>query len=204
VATGAYEVGQSRPGRWDIPPYRLAGGYGTVHTPRDQEWPRKAKELDEIRNLTGQPEVGDEPMGAAEHANGERSNVAADFGDYAALAALLGNGATFHHDEHYTRLEGLTPRIEAAAREFFAALKWVPPYATRGYYTAGHLHDIPIRHNDAWALRTFARIVGGDAWVVVVRPTRLGPDGQYVVEPQNGWRVVGRDGPNGRRIHLQR
>lgn len=195
VATGNYEA----------QPFRLRSGYGTNHTTRDAEWMGNAKELKDQRDFSSVPEVGDEPVGADGDPNDGRSSHPEEFGDYAAIAALLGNGATFHLNEHYCRVDHITPVMEACAREFFDALYWAPPYVTRGEYVAGHLSNVPIEFRDEWSLRTFGRIWGADAWINVTHPHPAGiVDGLVRAQVRNGWRVVDRSGPHGRRIHLQR
>lgn len=197
------------PGSYDAPPhlFRLpAPSYGTDHTTRDDHWMAKAKELGDQRAFSHVPEVGDEPVGAAEYEGNGRSNQPFDFFDYAANAALLGNGACFHHDEHYTRVEGLTPTIKECGRQFFAALHQVPATMTQGSYTAGHHGDCPLEFHDAWSLRTYGRILGGEAWLNVTKPTSagIGPDGLVIANPRHGWQIVERFGPHGRLMHLQR
>jgi len=76
-----------------------AGDIVGVHTPRDFEWPRKAKDLLDVRTICGKPSYGDEPMGAAEVAiDGKRDNNPRNFADYAAVAQQQGAGSTFHFD----------------------------------------------------------------------------------------------------------
>ncbi len=70
---------------------QYAGDYVTVHTPRDGEpdwpWPRKARDLLDVRQIARVPCVADEPMGAAEvRINGKRDTAQTNFADYAAVA----------------------------------------------------------------------------------------------------------------------
>src|SRR2546430_1242962 len=85
--------------------YLPALDYTTAHTPRDAEWPRKAKDALELADgYTGfagvhQPVVLDEPMGADEQPTpGRRSNVPDDFFAYAAVGGLYAAGSTFHYE----------------------------------------------------------------------------------------------------------
>jgi hypothetical protein len=157
-----------------VPPW----DYGTDHTPRDGEWPRKSKNLLEWATMAGVPYVGDEPN----KIRGSELSPS-DCGDYAAVAALFASGSTIHAQS--LGIEGRVPTgAEQACCEAYAA-SWraVPPDAQLGRYTAGHLGDSPLEHDDATCLRTFATLQGSKATAVRVRPT---------VPPvaRDGWRII--------------
>lgn len=171
--------------------------YVTDHTERKPEWPRTARALAELRDGFGWgeglpdyagvhvPVVGDEPTGFAEIARGDsRSASPEDARWYGALAGLMSAGATFHSDAGIaSTLMG--PVQEAAAKEFFAALRWVPIGAQFSGYQRGSqwggpgIGDMPLQHFDSQdtpghdgdgALRTFCKIADGFEWCDAVRP----------------------------------
>jgi hypothetical protein len=164
-----------------IPPW----DYGTDHTPRDGEWPRKAKNLLEWAAITQVPYLGDEPKKIR---GGELSP--SDCADYAAVADLLASGSTIH-----TQSLGIDGRVpdgaeQACCEAYAASWRAVPPDAQLGRYTAGHLGDCPIEYDPSTALRIFGTMQGRRADVVLVRPTA---DWRLVVRPP--WRVVAQRGP---------
>lgn len=188
------------------PPCEPRLDYGTTHTPRDEEWPRKGKELYDLYNgfdpdLPGGvriPWVSDEPMGADETSKGNRSNVPNDFFDDAAVCALMGAGGTFHcQDGIYGRVPG--PVQQQCGDAYVAGSRSVPLDAALGQYTRGGLADSPLEHDDNLALRTFARLQGDRATAVVVRPTAA-----WKAVPRNGWQIISVAGPDDRVIHLAR
>jgi hypothetical protein len=79
------------------------GTYGTAHTPRDAEWPRKAHDLMEYYNGGG-PNAQDEPACkvpwvADEPIRPDQAGyVDTDYEAYGGVAAILGAGATFHFE----------------------------------------------------------------------------------------------------------
>lgn len=187
------------------PPCAPVLDYGTTHTPRDEEWPRKGKELYDL--YTGfdgfpggarVPWLSDEGMGADEtNQPGKRSNVPNDFFDDAAVCALMGAGLTHHGtDLVYAKIPG--PTQQACAAAAVAAASSIGPEAPLGAYTRGLLSDCPLEHDDTTALRTFARINGGRAEAIVVRPTTT----ERVA--RNGWRIVSTSGPDNRVVVLER
>lgn len=171
--------------------------YITVHTPRDAEWPRKAKDLIDIPGLRP-PVVGDEPMGFAEAERpGARSTSSRDAGDYAATCALFAAGCTFHSDAGLAYAP-YGPVQAAAAAEFFRSLAFAPADAAQAPYGRGSEApgcswtpdpDGPVAHDDALELRSFRKVVAGEAYVVQVRTRRA------QASPCPGWRVVAEPRP---------
>lgn len=189
------------------PPCEPRLDYGVTHTPRDEEWPRKGKELYDLYNgfdpdLPGgvrAPWVSDEPMGADEQNKpGSRSNVPNDFYDDAAVCALMGAGGTFHFtDGIFGRLPG--PVQQQCAEAYVAGSRAIRLDAADGSYTRGGLGDSPLEHDDAKALRTFGRIQGNKATCVAVRP-----QAGWQAVARNGWHIVAASGPDGRVVRLER
>lgn len=173
-----------------------AGSYCTPHTPRDSEWPRKAKNLLEYRNGGGpeaptdpamqRPIVGDEPIGAGEVDDpGRRSTNALDFYTYAALAQLYGTGSTFHYELGLNAIFPPKTSIQYVCAEAFAqGSKAVSPTVQLWNYTRVGLGGCPIKSDNS--LRTYGMQSGAVAVFVRVRPT-----GPYELE--QGWKVTSSD-----------
>lgn len=179
----------------------------TEHTPRDAEWPRKAKNLLETSVqgiqgvVTGKPAVAGEPIGIFEQdIPGSRTANASDVADYFAVAELFGAGACLHGDG--STLQRCTlpgPRALECAEWAKTAREAIPTDAQLGSYTRGGLDDCPIEHSDDRALRTFFMLRGNQGTGVVVRP-------QPGWEPKarNGWRITDVAGPNGHILSVSR
>ncbi len=151
----------------------------------------------EVADQLGRPAVNDEPMGADEvDIPGKRSATPNDFYDYAAVSMLLAAGATFHSSDGITSVL-FRPITQTCANSFYAGLNVIPTNVMLGTYTRGPLGDCPIQHNDALALRTFARFTDHNAVCVVVRPQP-----GWVAIAQAGWTIVSSAGPGGRVVFL--
>jgi hypothetical protein len=161
--------------------------YVTVHSPRDEEWPRKAHDAMDIRDgfeNNGKPFPGvqvplvlDEPIGAADVANpGKRASDPNLFRQYGAASVLFGSGATFHsNDGVATRPFSATQK--AAQVAFSVGVNAIPASVSTWRYNRGGLSGMPIAHSDELALRTFAKMQGPVAYVVVIGR-------------QPGWRLI--------------
>jgi hypothetical protein len=203
MASGDYDVAENATTLFHL-------DYVTTHSPRDDEWPRKAKELIDLREGFGWangstfhglkvPVVADEPIGADEvNQPGRRATNADDFYWFAAVAQTLGAGATFHSTAGITADEP-GPVQAAAEAAFFSGLRAVPPEAQTGLYTRGLLASCPLVHDDAKALRTFCALRGGVADCVVIRPT-----GAWSALARDGWRIERATGPRGTVLRLTR
>lgn len=186
--------------------------YCAVHSPRDRGWSRKAKDLLEMRDGSGEgtehaplleglhvPMIGDEPMGAAERerAGGrQRSFRPEEFFWYAANAHLLGGGSTAHND---AGLQAVVPPFggdqDACVDATSLAWSLVPPEFQRGAYVRSGMPNLPL----AWDIRFFpdeqisriyARVLGNRACAVAIEPS---PGWEPVAI--NGWRIETRGGP---------
>lgn len=173
----------------------------TVHPERKSEWPRTAKDGFDFYEKWRRPIVMDEGVGAGESLIAwSRSNVPADFYDYAATAALMCAGATFHFEDGvYARLPG--PVQRQCAQQFVSGFNAMDVEAPYGEYTRGGLGSCPIEHSDDLALRTFGRIIGNRAEVVVVRPLKQQASDRV---PVNGWRISRIEGERNNIVHLER
>jgi hypothetical protein len=191
-------------GNYDIPTCAATfdhGDFVTVHTERKPDWPRTARSLAEIRDGFGWgacgsfagvrvPVIGDEPMGFAEVATASRSASVDDAAYFAGTCGLMAAGCTFHSDDGVASV-AWHPMQAAAAAAFFAALRWVPVEAQLAPYMRGGtdtgcrwIGDSVAEHDDAQELRSFAKEVGNQAWLVQLRTTRP------AVVPCPGWTVV--------------
>jgi hypothetical protein len=194
-------------GNYDVPTCATSfphADYVTVHSERKDEWPRTARALGEIRDgfewgptcgpgFSGVhvPVVGDEPIGFSETEQpGKRSASADDAAYYAGTSALMGAGATFHSDDGVVS-QAWRPVQQAAAQAFFDALRWVPVDAQLAPYLRGGtdpgcrwIGESVAEHDDRLELRSFAKVLGANAWLVQIRTTRP------TVVPCHGWQVV--------------
>lgn len=202
--------------------YRQPGtllDWTTEHTPRDDEWERKAKNMLDTARLgfpkneqpghehpelppTRKPAIGGEPMGIAEApVAGRRTNDARACADYFAVAELLSAGANLHGDLSNLQSCALpgpnAQRCAEAVRDVWAA--GIPADAAAfGQYTRGGLSDCPVGHTEL-TLRTYAMIQGNQATAVVVRPkSGWTPAGDH------GWHIVKQGGPHGQILWLAR
>lgn len=179
--------------------YQPPWDYVTYHSPRDSEWPRKARHADDELRPAGVPALLNEPMGADEQGEaGRRSAEPEDFFYYAALAGLMAAGSCFHfQDGLRANLPG--PVQQKCAEAFALGWALVDPAWRLGEYAAGHLSNRPIEHSDQLALRTYARIVGNDALALAVRPAP-----GWTASARDDWRITRQAGPHGSLVWLAR
>lgn len=192
-------------GQGDEAPFTPAWDLVGDHPGRQTDWPRRLTCRD-IRSNDGPPWgirvacVENEPMGAAEvEQPGRRATNADDFAQFAAHCALNGNGCLFHSEDGI-QSRRLGPVQAAAARAFFAALRWVPVNAPTWPYRRGGLSGPQascIAHEDTKALRTFSKDNGAECWTVAIRPSA---DWQPI--GVDGWRVA--DSPRRGLVRLTR
>lgn len=129
---------------------RFFGRYLTAHTPRDDEWPRKAHDLLEYYGGGGPnapsdpahkvPCVADEPI-RPDQAHGD---LVGDFRAYFGTCAILGGGATFHCETG--KYGDLFTEDEAVLfRESMWALDAFPADAPKGPYRRIDEHGGSLR-----------------------------------------------------------
>lgn len=181
VAVGSVETGP-------FPPLRQTD-YGTHHTERDAEWPRKAKDIYDVWEATRIPFVADEPIGAAEiERPGSRTTSASDYRFYCANAALFG-GVTFHSDLGVTS-DTFTGKQREMAQACVEGSRFVPVDAPTQLYQRGGDDDgpgvgnIPVMHRDSLELRTYCKGDSGHETCIQTRTQR------EHATPRDGWRVV--------------
>jgi hypothetical protein len=127
------------------------GEYVTHHTPRDNQEVRKSKDNEEISSGWRLPAVADEPSRPDQgYMN------ALDYYTYAALAALMGSGATFHFESGKFGEVPNSYELECA-KMFFAGINLYPLDAQLGPYS--HRQDLEkIVNNEPTAcLRVFQK-----------------------------------------------
>lgn len=168
------------------PPWDLIGD----HPGRVDEWPRRINCKD-IRTNANVPCVENEPMGAAEvDEPGRRATRALDFAQWGAVCGLLSNGCLFHSSDGIAS-QPLGPVQAAAARAFFAGMAFIPTNAASWPYQRGDaasdagIGNMPMKHSDALALRTFCKSNDAESWCVAVRPT-----GDWNAVARENWRIT--------------
>ena len=192
VSIGNYEVP-------DGTTMLVHGDYLTIHTERKDEWPRTAKDIQDVRDGwawpaggsfpgVGVPVVVDEPMGASEtNQPGRRSNVADDFAHFGAVCGLFG-GCTFHSDSGISSVP-LSAIEQACATAFVQGIRFMPPAAQTAPYQRGAqnsevgIGNMPILHDDTIELRSFCKPVNQYEYCVQVRTQRQHPTSR------DGWRI---------------
>lgn len=190
-----------------LPPW----DYVTHHPDRDDQWPRKSKDIQDIRDgpfgippaiyTTGvkRPVVSDEPMGAGDvDIPNKRSTVVNDFYWAGAGCALFGAGGTFHSDNGIQSVV-FSPTQQACANAWYSGMAAIPTAVQNWQYTRGGLADCPIEHDDSLALRTYAKISGNTAVVLVIRPTA-----SWLAVPVPPWTITGTTGPSGTVLTLSK
>ncbi len=179
------------------------------HTPRDGEWPRKAKDLLETARLgignippTYLPALGGEPMGIFEtDVSGSRSSNPRDHADYAAVAEIYSAGMVMHGDRSSMQF-CMPPGPQGQKCAEAIAAVWragIPADTVLQHYTRGGFADCPVAHDDSLALRTFAMTTEHTAIAVAVRRAA-----GHSFAPMGDWRVVDVRGPHGQIAFLER
>jgi hypothetical protein len=178
----------------DGAPYQPPWHYLTDHPPRtDGDWARKAKNILEYTRLGwggysafNIPGVNDEPMGIAEVAvPGRRTTDPQMCADFYAVAELFGCGSTILADalSHSGELPGATAQAccEAIAESWAS----IPANALLGTYKDGGNNNLPIEHDDAFAVRTYGMAFEHEATCVVV-----GKKSGWTAIAREGWEIV--------------
>lgn len=190
--------------------------FGTIHTPRDSQWFRKARHSQEAQHASGKPFIADEPAKAIEPGNpGDPTNAPHpgfnytggktnpdEFVWYGTICHLWTPGHTLHTEEGKwgclpvpgTRQHQIT---EVVSRDVWAKQ---PADWQTGSYTGAHLSSSPVDGKDLV-------IDGQDIWTY----SSLHPDKALSVrcavsapQPKPGWDEVDRWGPGGSVVSLRR
>ena len=162
--------------------------FADYHPSRSYDWPRKMHNaMEDVQDPSGVVTQSSEPMGAAEKAiGGRRDNNPKNFFDAGAVAALLTGGATGHSDQGI-QSELFTGKQYECMKAFVQGMNAVSLEFYTGVYTAGHmaLPPCPIVHNDEWSSRTYAKIIGNRALVVVSQRNE-----RWQLILKDGWKFV--------------
>lgn len=159
-------------GTGGAPPVEPPWDYLTVHTERGPDWMRRTCRDDQDPYPDKVPCVVDEPMGAAETNSGSRDNDPAHWAQFGLWCRLSNAGCTIHSDAGiFSSAYG--PNQLAAAKAFFAGLTFAPPEAQRANYNRGTenpgcswLGIGPVEHDDGIEFRSYAVVLGNQAWFV--------------------------------------
>ena len=157
--------------------HKFYGSFGDVHTGRDYEWPRKAKDAIEAYRGGG-PNSLDEPPCKVPWILGEpiRPDQALDYGNetfclrdfysYGAWSKLAGAGIVFHSESGKLCVEPTSFELDCYEMMMLGYEVFPPDAATGDYQHLGDLEDGQTK-----ALRVYR--VGH--WVVVIRPNNFIP-----------------------------
>lgn len=182
--------------------------YGTVHIQRDAAWHRKARHAQELQQEAKRPWISDEPAKITEPnfdypgGKNDPAKTPAEIVWHAAVCGLYTPGFTFHCEEgKWGRVPkiGMLQHTCAEAVRDAVFLRIGPEWQT-GTYKGGHSSGSPV---DGKGLK----INGQDIWTY----SSVHPNQALAVrcafsapQPQNGWTVVDRWGPNGSLVRLER
>lgn len=138
--------------------------YVTVHSERSDgdggyRWVRHLREGESIGGTTGKPVVQDEPMGSAGASQpGRRDSDPAHFRDAALVAAITGQGFTFHTERAVTQDPYAAVPEPGADQVHLSDL--IPPDNRGTHFVNGHWPDSPFDVGDQFeknVLRVFTR-----------------------------------------------
>lgn len=172
--------------------------YGTVHTPRDAAWHRKARIAQEIQHSKGQPWISDEPAKAIEddfqYPGGKRNPD--EFVWHHGIAGMYCAGSTLHTE---CGKWGTTPTEGMRQYEIVKAVRdqvflKIGPEWQAGTYSGSHMGNSPVHfEHNVWA---YSSLLDNRAVSVRVK-----------TEPSqavNGWRISERWGPGNSLAILER
>jgi hypothetical protein len=178
--------------------------FADFHPARNADWPKTCKAIYDIQsgNTTegvriDAPLVMDEGIAIGETPeNGRTTASPEDCFDYAAGCKLFGSPLIVLHHRYGLQPPGAIGQacIDASVQGF----RLVSDDASDGRYTRGGLSECPLEHDDAHALRTYAKLQGDRATAVVLRPVNWTPIAA------NGWRIVETRGPRQNIVRLER
>lgn len=193
--------------------------YVTLHSERADgddgyRWVRHMREGEGVSSATGLPVVQDEPIGSSSNnIPGRRDNVGQHFRDGALVAAITGQGFTFHTERAVT--VDPNARVGEPGADMTNVSDLVPADARGTHFVNGHWPESPLdvgNQFDSSVLRVFTRMKndGSGFWTYPVqikndldlgvkRPTHL-----TVKDVGTGEVLVDRDFAAGEKLHLAR
>lgn len=168
---------------WEDTPYLYASGinpqdnsgwigkYITYHTPREPEEVRTSKDSEEICSSYKVPAVADEPSRPDQNFMNPL-----DYYTYAALANLMGSGATFHFES--AKLGNMPNDYEKqCAQMFYRGLGLYPLDAQLGTYE--HLRDMEEVTSDGTPT-TCLRVFRKGQYAIIIRNKSIKIPGNWI------------------------
>lgn len=168
---------------------KFYGTFGDMHTPRDNEWPRKAKDTIEAYRGGGPnspqeppckvPWILGEPIRPDETKSyGNTLYSVRDYYSYGAFGRLSSGGVIFHCES--AKLTSIPSDFELECYNFMmVGYEKFPPDAAIGNY----IHHADLEGNGSKALRVYS--VG--KWGVVIRPNDFTPPSNW--KSMDDWSV---------------
>lgn len=181
--------------------------FGTIHTPRDSGWARKARHAQEWQKFCGKPVIGDEPAKIAEPnfsgagVKNDWDTTPAEAGWHFGVLHLWTPGGTVH-TQHGRN--GLVPEPGSLTHTTVEAVRdnvWLkmPANVQFGGYMGSHFGTSPVDGDETPSggpVWTYSSVHEHEAWSVRCYPT--------APNAKNGWRIVDRWGPYGEFVRLER
>jgi hypothetical protein len=170
--------------------------FGTIHTPRDSAWHRKARMAQEVQHATGKPWISDEPAKIIEvdfdypGGKNDPQQTPIDAVWHAAIAAIYTAGSTVHTEFGKwakTPPPGSLQQAVVDAVRDHVFLK-IGPIWQEGKYKGSHSSGTPVHfERDIWAYSSILRENRAISVRVKAEPS----------QPENGWQIKERWGPGG-------
>lgn len=166
--------------------------YGTIHTPRDSHWVRRARYAQEIQQKTGKPWILDEPARIGELTTGgagvknDPARTPTEMAQYAAIGGMFGPGVTMHTDAGKWGSCPSPGMLQYRACEAVLEVwKRMPAEAQLGEYNNSENHDSPVddvNNPDGSPVWTYTSLHAHEAWSVRCGLTPL--------KAINGWAIT--------------
>jgi hypothetical protein len=167
-------------------PYEPTGNFITEHTPRDAEWMRKFRHIQETREHFHEPCVSAEPMGAADYkVGGARENDPQLFFEYFAGAACYG-GAYFHSER---LLQANVPPIGSIENQCFEAVMDAWQHVPIDFLQGEFRYFFDTENFPVPALKFYGVELGSKGIATLTRPVKQDtkPSDLHVID---GWRAT--------------
>lgn len=200
LAAYGYYPEDSNPG---LPPVL---DFATMHTARDSQWHRKARDCQWWQNQCGKPVIDDEPAKIAEpYFSGAGVKNSPETPQEAAwhfgVAHLWTAGGTVH-TQHGRN--GLVPALDTLTHTAVESIRdnvWkrIDPTVQTGGYMGSHFSSSPVDGTETSSggpVWTYSSVHSAEAWSVRCYPS--------APQPKNGWVIVDRWGPSGEFVRLAR
>lgn len=180
--------------------------FATMHTSRDSQWHRKARDCQWWQGQIGRPVIDDEPAKIAEpYFSGagvkNKPETPQEAAWHFGVAHLWTPGGTVHTQHGRNGLVPAVDTLTHTAIEFVRDNVWkkFPADVQRGDYRGSHFSSSPVDGTQApngdpvW---TYSSVQEHDAWAVRCYPS--------APNAKNGWEIVDRWGPSGEFVRLHK